>query len=501
LSGIAIHQTNPNIAWVTFSGFDPATKVFYTNNGGTTWINVSGSLPNVPVNCIEYQNGSNDLVYIGTDLGVFYMDATMNDWAPYNTNLPNAIINELEIHYPTNTLRAATFGRGIWQSPLQSSVVQSLDASAMTMAYPGNLTCNTTFAPVVRIRNSGSNTLTSVNLHYKLDAQPWQIYSWSGTLSTLATDDITLPTYTFTVGSHTLRAYTSAPNGGTDLNNINDTTNGSFTVMVAAPGNAPPVTQGFVSTTFPPPGWTAENSSSLWSRVGTFGGFGTSTQCAMAAFYSTASGTDHLETPAVNFSNVMPPIRLYFDLAYAEYSSLYKDSLIVELYTDCPGVSQRIYAKGGPTLSTTAPSTSSFTPNNSQWRTDTINLDTLAGKTARSIRFVAKTGYGNNLYLDNVNLTGLNGSTGVVQTLTDAVLEVFPNPAGNTLNIGLTQLSVPLVTVQLFDVTGREVARQDDWLTGKGLIRLDVSSVSEGIYLLRVRNGEREQLRKITVAH
>ena len=44
----------------------------------------------------------------------------MNDWMPFNSGLPNVIIKELEIHYGEGTISAATYGRGIWQSPLNT---------------------------------------------------------------------------------------------------------------------------------------------------------------------------------------------------------------------------------------------------------------------------------------------------------------------------------------------------------------------------------------------
>lgn len=120
ITGIAINSTNPDNVWVTLSGYSTGDKVFKTADGGSTWINCSGMLPNIPVNCIVYQNGSNDIIYIGTDFGVYYKDATMNDWVYYNDGLPNVIINELEIQYSAGKLRAATYGRGLWESDLSS---------------------------------------------------------------------------------------------------------------------------------------------------------------------------------------------------------------------------------------------------------------------------------------------------------------------------------------------------------------------------------------------
>ena len=72
------------------------------------------------VNCIVYQEGANDDLYIGTDVGVYHKDNSMSEWMPFNNGLPNVIVKELEIHYNKGTISAATFGRGIWESPLNT---------------------------------------------------------------------------------------------------------------------------------------------------------------------------------------------------------------------------------------------------------------------------------------------------------------------------------------------------------------------------------------------
>lgn len=115
---ISVDPTNSQRFWVTKSGYTAADKVWYSPDGGTTWNNFSGSLPNIPVNCIVYQNSTADGLYIGTDAGVYYRNASMADWIFYNTGLPNVIVNELEISYINNKLWAGTFGRGLWNSDL-----------------------------------------------------------------------------------------------------------------------------------------------------------------------------------------------------------------------------------------------------------------------------------------------------------------------------------------------------------------------------------------------
>lgn len=115
---IAVHDTNPNIAWVTFSGYDNNSKVYKTEDGGSSWQNISGDLPQVPVNCVVYDQGSYNGIYVGTDLGVYFICDTMAQWLYYNDGMPNVVVNELEIIRSTQTLRAATYGRGVWETPL-----------------------------------------------------------------------------------------------------------------------------------------------------------------------------------------------------------------------------------------------------------------------------------------------------------------------------------------------------------------------------------------------
>jgi hypothetical protein len=85
---------------------------------GQNVIDKSGNLPKVPVNTIVYQKESPDRLYVGTDVGVFYRDNNMQDWDIFGENLPNVVVNELEIHEASGLMRAATYGRGLWEVEL-----------------------------------------------------------------------------------------------------------------------------------------------------------------------------------------------------------------------------------------------------------------------------------------------------------------------------------------------------------------------------------------------
>lgn len=140
ISYIACHNTDANRAYITYSGFTNSNKVFQTNDQGVTWTNLSGSLPNVPINCVTYMNGSSDGLYIGTDVGVFYKDASFNVWQPFSSGLPRVIVTQIEIFYTGNKIRCSTYGRGMWESsyyvPGNYAPVCNFSANAL-IACPG----------------------------------------------------------------------------------------------------------------------------------------------------------------------------------------------------------------------------------------------------------------------------------------------------------------------------------------------------------------------------
>ncbi|MES2513409.1 MAG: T9SS type A sorting domain-containing protein [Bacteroidota bacterium] len=121
ITRVAVDNTDADNVFVTFSGYSAANKVFTTTNGGASWSNISTGLPNLPVNCIIYTNSTNDELYVGTDVGVYFRDGSMAAWTPFMTGLPNVVVNDFEIFYPTSKIRAGTYGRGVWQSDLYSN--------------------------------------------------------------------------------------------------------------------------------------------------------------------------------------------------------------------------------------------------------------------------------------------------------------------------------------------------------------------------------------------
>ncbi|MDD3744261.1 MAG: hypothetical protein PHX54_11610, partial [Lentimicrobiaceae bacterium] len=124
ITGIAVNPDNSLDVFVTVADYVAGQKVYASSNGGASWTNISDNLPNTIINCIAYEdkNGSPDnALYIGTDIGVYYRNETLGFWIPFMNGLPTVPVFDLEINYASNSIRAGTYGRGLWSSELYSA--------------------------------------------------------------------------------------------------------------------------------------------------------------------------------------------------------------------------------------------------------------------------------------------------------------------------------------------------------------------------------------------
>ena len=111
---VTVDPANASVAYATFSGFRAGVAVPYvlkTSDGGTTWANVSGNLPEAPVNDIVVVGST---LYVASDVGVFSSRNGGRKWRAAGPNLPNVPVTDLEYRAASNTLYAATFGRGMY---------------------------------------------------------------------------------------------------------------------------------------------------------------------------------------------------------------------------------------------------------------------------------------------------------------------------------------------------------------------------------------------------
>lgn len=120
---LAVHPNDAQTLYVTMSGWTDGEHVFKSSDGGTTWQNVTNDLPNIPCNTIVIDPALTDHVYVGTDLGVYVSLDGGISWKAWNDGLPNVVVDELDIQASARLIRAATHGRGMYESPLLEQTV------------------------------------------------------------------------------------------------------------------------------------------------------------------------------------------------------------------------------------------------------------------------------------------------------------------------------------------------------------------------------------------
>jgi photosystem II stability/assembly factor-like uncharacterized protein len=113
---------NEKRIFISFSGYgymhNGKGKVLKSENGGQTWTDISNGLPPYPVNHMVYQNGTNDIIYAATDVGVFKYNKTSNIWECFNEGMAPAIATKVEINYCRKKLYVSTYGRGAYSCNL-----------------------------------------------------------------------------------------------------------------------------------------------------------------------------------------------------------------------------------------------------------------------------------------------------------------------------------------------------------------------------------------------
>lgn len=106
----------PDWVWVSYTGYTAGRKVYFSENGGDTWANRSGSLPNAPINCMAVDNSAT--LYAGTDVGVFIRRIGDSDWTPYSNSLPRVPVTSIIINNTAGLIRISTLGRGLFSTNL-----------------------------------------------------------------------------------------------------------------------------------------------------------------------------------------------------------------------------------------------------------------------------------------------------------------------------------------------------------------------------------------------
>lgn len=462
-SDLECHPYDPKTVYLAVS-----QKIYKSGNLGSTWVDISGSLPHISINSIACDKTSRDGLYIGTDAGVYYRDADMSDWILFGLYLPVSVrITELEIYYDRRNrddsrLRASTYGRGLWEIPLAFAdpVLQPtrltaekgpdyIDLSWEGPFYQGNITGYRVF------RNG--ELLATVNSFMYTDEQ--------------IEKDLT---YTYKVAA----VYTG---------NIQSGFSNEVSVTIISPVELP-YSQDFERGTG---GWLAKYAPEGW-KYGTADELGVTNRAGrFFAANSVAAGeginiSDYLMTPEIDLSmHAGKTVTLKFAYSMRKYRTYDKFSLHYRPSPDSAWVKMKDF---------TPPSKNDWV-----WDTTELNLPEKALTHSMQIGF----------YYSNSNQFAWGAAVDDVQLFINTTrinnldnhlnIKVYPNPAKGRFLAELP--SMPGNTTYLItDNTGRIILERQ---TGPNPARhyetFDLTGQPKGIYYLIARSGSTEWKEQITI--
>lgn len=393
--------------------------------------------------------------------------------------------------YNLNEVAAAAFlqnndTKEVFQSALSTAIGGLLDAGVKVQgAFSFN--CVAGISPKFSLTNTGLGNLNSVNMRYRVNGGAWVDYTWEGDLAPGESDVVTLTNVVISEsGTANVDVQLKGSNNGIQLNLVDATSTISVRSLLD-PATAIPFQDNFsTAVSSLPPHWTVVNPAggNGW-RHAIYAGTNRGARCNM---YDIPDGNKaYLTSPMLDLSTASGPTSLRFDHAYTYYDATFFDSLRVEVSADCGVTWTTIFHNGKDGLATKAPQTGAFTPSSTQWRNNNLDLTTFNGSQIL-IRFVAESGFGNNLWLDNINVA----LTTSVKELDLNEFTLSPNPTQEAANLRFSLVNTESIRILVFNAMGALVQSHElgDLSAGTHNFRLDPVHLANGAYRVVLQGKE-----------
>lgn len=372
-----------------------------------------------------------------------------------------------------------------------------LDAGIYEIISPSETVCTNNIDPVIKITNYGAKTITSMRITYALDAGSTYSFTYNGSVVKNGVVEITLPAISnITAGSHTFQAAVTLVNGVADDNSANNQLSISFTVQST---QQLPFTETFANSSTLAGIWEIENpdASYTWESQN-LNTLSVHDHCISINNFDYKGGNGQIDALISPLINILATSTLQFDIAYKLFTPVtntaenYSDTLQIIYSDDCGASFHTLYKKAGLDLTTSIPyyTEDRFIPRDDEWRTETVDLSTLNGKSV-IFAFVNITDNENVLYLDEIQITSLTGFDD--ELIEKNSLSVYPNPGKNDFTIASLQ---DIQSLHVTDITGREIYHASP-LTTK--YQLHLENINAGVYLIKVGFRNSEQVLKLVV--
>lgn len=320
----------------------------------------------------------------------------------------------------------------------QVPIIGGNDAGIVALSSPSGGSVCTFFLPSVTLRNFGTNVLESVQFNINVDDDISETYLWEGSLAPFTETEVFLTPISIINGTflHEISIATSQPNGTVDANSANDEITASFASIL--PGESLPFSDNFEASDFPFVAYNVSNNDNgTFTIAPTISG-----NAIVADNLNNGAAIGTLNEVALNEFDLSGSLtNISFAVAYAQTTtSVIDDVLSVQISLDCGDTFTTIWELAGSELATITPQDNVFVPNSDNFTVYTLNDLDYSNYVNVIVKFVHTKGDGNNLYIDDINITAQEVGVGTVLVTSqgDIALSVLPNPVRTncfTLNI------------------------------------------------------------------
>lgn len=404
-----------------------------------------------------------------------------------------SFIWKLAYFYDLNQMSAAAFlqddaTKEVYQSVRSEPITPAITGVGIEIPAKNVFACAPGFSPTFTLTNTGTANLTSAHLRYRQGTGVWSDLNWTGDLAPGASQDVQLTDIVInTSGTVNVEVAVISSNLGIQTN----LANGSSIIKVTAAMDAAqalPFMNAFQSAAFPPPGWSSINVAGNGWKLATNAG-ASSTRSARANMYDMPAGqVAVLHSPKIDLSTATNASTLKFDHAYAYYDATLFDFLRIEASSNCGETWETIFHKGKADLATAPPITTAYLPTAAQWQSNEVDISVYNGQPEVLFRFSAESGYGNNLFLDNVNVNTTVG----IKELTLSGFDLVPNPTRDYAEVRFGLENAQNIELRVYNVAGALVQTQllGDLATGEHRVVMNANQLVSGSYRVVLQGSE-----------
>jgi hypothetical protein len=396
------------------------------------------------------------------------------------------------------------------QASKSTPVSIPVDVKSDGITVPTTLVCasgtSTTVVPTVAIKNTGTVALTSATVYSKVDNGAWTPTPWTGNLAAGATANFPLAAVTLTVGSHFILDSLAMPNSAADVNLVN---NVSYVLVNVASTTVNPlsITTGFENAGQNPTGWITYDANANGQNIFTTRVTGQNYGHNNSTYFLYHNNFGYLANEA-NYAIIPTPDMtgwseaVDFWVASAPYTSgtPEPDKLEIVWSNNCGQSWTSIWSQQGAALNTAAATTNPFIPSvQANWQQRSVNISSIPA--GAIVAFRATSGYGNNLFIDDVNVR-VGSALGVEAfTADNANMNLFPNPATDKATLSFSLTNSANVQVSIVDALGRTVANVVNSKMDKGQQTLDISTANyaPGVYNVIIKTDAGTATQRLTV--